>query len=814
MSYDLPHHRVLRLEEDRRLQRLGVLAILAGVLPVSEGLGSALWLWELLPVAGVAESLRLLAPILLGLGLLVIVRSKGLTRLGLGLAASALLAVAITLFTDSWLGYTQLFGGFLAYVGRQPLAVFVGLTITAIGADLRRYEGSDRAGRALLVVGGLALLVLYALPQRGVPFALQLVDSFDAALSADEVRVLMGSLLFWLFAIFPLFLALWGLAAARSKKEPGLLGSTARYGLACLAVLLGYRYLIGGLGLIPILLLLRAALLLAVGIGVASVAIGAILRHLLADELPPRGERSNLARDIRLRQVLRAYIASEPEAPADPFATGGVPESHPLLVWLMRRRLAQIAADEPEITITWQRERATLGPGDAALALRRLEGQAETSAEETPREDEPSPRALHIMSGRARLPAVIALVALISAGGWLWRTWDPAPDLAWELTPAAEADRRFFSTQLPRYVARVARAGTEMNPDETYAEVIERLQDERKALLEAAASIHPELDEAVAKLLEVIDRVDLEGRTWLDAVIPINRRIRSLGLPYYLEPEHITMATREGERRYFFLMSYLVEDIQRFDHEGTEYGVLRVRRIDPINLEGAHLGYVLPDEPFALVNIERNEEAVRAMLDAVAFGGCGLREASDSPAARSVDRTCGRLLSKLIGEVDDPERAESADARLLETQLALTERHEIQHQVDGEGLAIPRELYRLVPLATDVQLSRAARELSAHICELREGEPAALVWSLAQLSAFLLTGSVQQSPYRYAAGIAIGELHGQPIIKPMGAVEEVELRRFWEALESEPGRLSALADRADAIHEDLFGDPCAALTRL
>jgi len=64
----MTYQAVLRLEDERRYRALGLTALVVGVLPVGLGAAKTLWLWQVLPASGWGERLRLVMPLVLGLG--------------------------------------------------------------------------------------------------------------------------------------------------------------------------------------------------------------------------------------------------------------------------------------------------------------------------------------------------------------------------------------------------------------------------------------------------------------------------------------------------------------------------------------------------------------------------------------------------------------------------------------------------------------------------------------------------------------------------------------------------------------------------
>ena len=824
---ELSFARIVRLDDERRLRNLAAVALLVAVLPVDLTRHGGLWPWDLLAISSRSDALRLLAPGLLGLGLLVLVRLRSLTRLGLGILGLALFVVCGALSTRYAFGWDEAFVRLLSFVGRQPLPVLGGLTLVALGASLRLREGSGRLDRWLLATGAGLLLALYALPQRGEPFAVRLLAPVEAFLETRQTAILLTHLHGWLLGLFPLFLAAWALLATRSRARTGMLGSMARYGLSGLVVLLCYRMATTGFGVPAVLVELRAALILALIIGVASTCAEAVLLHLLHDTLTPLGEPpSQLARDVRLRDLLERLAAVPDSVPADRgpvrrlFALAGAPPSHPWLRWLMRRRLAELGEelDRPfaadEVTTRAYLERLRGQPTEPAVALPGALDRPPLSGR----------GALWLATGRWRLPVALGLMAAVGALGLGLRVARSQPDLAWTLRPAGEAETRLFADDLPSYVLALSVGNTELAGGKGAAEAAEAAADlaERgEAMVEAARDLDPRLGEAVRELVERVDQVDLEGRLWMAAVRELNAAIRAAGLPFFLDPAYVEQEVDRRPLRAFLLVAYRVDEIRRRSCGGHEYAALHVRRVDALPLGAQRLGWVMRGEPFALVVrdaiAEHAAELAASLLD---DGGCGLAfdegdggGTAEGLRAEVIDASCGAVVRALLAErgvSTGPGADREAVASELEAAIvASTETHEVQHQIDGQDIRVPERLFHLVPMATDSQLSRSALELSAFAAELGGDDALGGVTALALVTGHVLTPWVAQSLYRYAAGVLLGALTGAEIIAPLGEVDSAELDELWKDLAADPPRgVARLAERARRVQDELVDPPC------
>jgi hypothetical protein len=199
------------------------------------------------------------------------------------------------------------------------------------------------------------------------------------------------------------------------------------------------------------------------------------------------------------------------------------------------------------------------------------------------------------------------------------------------------------------------------------------------------------------------------------------------------------------------------------------------------------------------------------------FGRERVGDMLDDPlAAIAVDESCGAAIVGLLKArgLDPASDSERAATQLDVLQIDATERHEIQHQVDGEDLGVPRQLFDLAPWADDEGLMLVAQEASAHLAELGTDDPLATAWRLADVTSFLLERG-SRNPYRFAAALIVGRLLGRPVMDRVGHVRVSEIRTLWADLASRPAEIAGwVAPRARAAHQDLFGSPPAALPPL
>ncbi len=773
--------------------------VVASAMPVSLGARGPLYLWDLVAGSSPLDAARALAPLFLGLGLLILPRLRMLTRLGLALGALGLFASTLALYARSRLVWVELYADELAYVGRQPVVVLLGLGLVATGASLRPIRGLLPWARALLALGALLLALLYVLPQRGRPFLLEIADRIAAVLQTHDPKRLLGYGVYWLFDLFPLVIGLSALLALRRRAHVELLGSLARYGLAGLAALMCYRYVVAGFGAPGVLVKLRAALLLAVGLGAVSYALEAIFLHLLDDPLPPPGERSDLARDRRLRALLRTQI----EAPAPSLLHNPkAPRSHPFLEALMARRLEELREElcqndempPPDFS----------DPAEAARALHRLEGCPEPGEAAAARDRQGA--LLWLLTGRSRLYGLLVLLAVGISAAVALRHRLRAPDLSWSLRRASKAERAVFAKQIPDFIVAVARKHARLQRGSASAQAAAEARALRRTTLDAARAIDLRLGERLEDLATVAEHVDRRGALWVDAIIAVNRAIRAAGLPFVLDPHVLLDGAHDPPSQLFYASVYEVQRLRRFAWAERPWVSLWVRQVDRLGFGGDRLGFVRSDEPFALVLSGNIEGHVAERLQSMArLGRCTFGRLDPSIAA--IEERCAQAIHGLL-DARGLQGAKALDA-VEAAQLKGTERHELQHLIDGDTLAIPAALFDLGAGVSDERLLRAAQEASAYLCELDQDDPLAAAWTLAQLTALIFERS-GRTPYRLAAALVLGAGAREPVLDPAHAVAlRAPLLHLWRKLAESQAAYGRLRARMRAAHEALFAAPCA-----
>lgn len=209
---------------------------------------------------------------------------------------------------------------------------------------------------------------------------------------------------------------------------------------------------------------------------------------------------------------------------------------------------------------------------------------------------------------------------------------------------------------------------------------------------------------AIDRLADEVDDLELSGRAFGRLVAEANDASRRAELPYYLDPSIRVAVTDQGTSRLFYLTPYLVEEVHGWKVGHDRFATLLVSPMtgDP----HTHLGFSRDQDPFAL--IVQSEVRWYASRYREADGGdtCGASPRAElaGPVAR-----CRAALAPL---------RERLGARLEDAVLAATERHELQHQIDGPHLPLSGAVAELLAGFTDEAQDRANRELSAYIAEM------------------------------------------------------------------------------------------------
>lgn len=309
-----------------------------------------------------------------------------------------------------------------------------------------------------------------------------------------------------------------------------------------------------------------------------------------------------------------------------------------------------------------------------------------------------------------RAAAVVAGTLVILVGAQFALTRPPAKGVAWKLGAATEAGDALFGELLPSW-NRQRLAWDGQAKTGSAAEALIELKSRGNDAVQAAEAIDPGLGLAVKALVSNIRDLSVTARAWSEALEGVNAATRAAGLPYYLDPS-VRVSKAEGElEREFRIRSFRVSRVRPFNVDGEVFTTLHVERLDRME-RGIHLlGFSRDHQPYALINLVELRgftERLQEQADEIP-PSCGDHGGFFAMPAL---QTCGVVLGQLVSAVgNDPEG-------LLPLAATLTDRHELQHQIDGPHLALAGALLEVFSgYRSPAFLERANRELSAYTAE-------------------------------------------------------------------------------------------------
>lgn len=282
-----------------------------------------------------------------------------------------------------------------------------------------------------------------------------------------------------------------------------------------------------------------------------------------------------------------------------------------------------------------------------------------------------------------------------------------------------------------------------------------------KDLGEAAKALDPKLAEAFLALTTESDDLDLAGRRFFRLIEDVNEASRKARLPYYIDPNIAVRESKEGVQRFFYASAFRIESVNRWDVDGRDFAALVVRPVSGGRTGHGLLGFSRDVQPFALVDLDEIEP-YRADLEAAAQSKVCTTKAFPAPRSERAFSRCGEILADLV--------AESAGGVRDALELG-TERHELQHQIDGPHLAMSSAVLERLGAYVPSFQDRVNRELSAYVAELT-AEGLAPKLELVHLAQFVL--GERGGAYHHASVIVFEALSGKKIrhgVEPEGEVD-------------------------------------------
>ncbi len=426
-----------------------------------------------------------------------------------------------------------------------------------------------------------------------------------------------------------------------------------------------------------------------------------------------------------------------------------------------------------------------------ALLASALEAAVEATFAPPPGVDPPpgwAPRRTAMMAA--------AVVALLVAGQ-VALARPPIKGVDWPLGPRTPPADALFVERLPEW--NRARLHWERSARATSgaAELL-RVKAAGRAVVEAAKGIDDGLAAALGQMVAESRDLHVAGRTWYRLVAAVNEASRLAGLPYYLDPTVFTFQTADGPGRHFRMRTFAVERVRRFEVDGRPYATLHVRRIDVRDAGSRLLGFSRDVQRFALVDLDE-ASAFETSLAESALEDPPLCEAIEVEDAGPGLARCGAVLAELLQTLPDG---------LIPAIVATTDRHELQHQIDGPHLPLSSAVLERLGGRHPRLQARVNRELSAYVAELTAADAPPVV-GLIHLVRFALQGG---GHLHHVAMIAFEALVDRPLDDGRGGPDHRAVADAFAQLAALPA--DTVRARAAAAWGRLFGQPLEPVTTL
>ena len=389
-----------------------------------------------------------------------------------------------------------------------------------------------------------------------------------------------------------------------------------------------------------------------------------------------------------------------------------------------------------------------------------------------------------IVAGGVSLALVVAQIVLARP---------PKKGVEWALHDPTPAQEKLYTEGLPAW-NDARRAWGEKIANASSAEEMVALKAADHALVEMSKDLDPRLRDAVGELSREGDEVDVAGRKFARLVTNVNEAARLAGVPFYLDPTVQIGETQDGIVRTFRITSYRIETVHAFRVDGADFATLQVRTLGGFGGHGGALGFSRDVQPFALVVLDEIDAEVDAWKRTLEEGEPSCVEGYGTFGDPALER-CAALLGEL---------AEQGDVK--QAQIVMTERHELQHQIDGPHLAISPFVDRHMMGYNDDAIWRTNRELSAYLAEMTSAAPPhfGLVHMLP--FALLSTGGAEH----HVALVMLYAMTSRDVPHATKSIDLDDVHRAFDELAS----LSAddLRARASATWKKAFGDPLPTVT--
>ncbi len=388
------------------------------------------------------------------------------------------------------------------------------------------------------------------------------------------------------------------------------------------------------------------------------------------------------------------------------------------------------------------------------------------------------------------------LVLLLGVTQWVLAR-PPAKGVEWTPKDATAAGDAFYGKTLPAWNRARLRWDREARHHSGASAMIE-VRGAARELVEGATALDAGLGAAVKTLTRESRDLHVAGRRWCRLVADVNDAARRAGLPYYLDPTLYTFQTDAGIRRHFDARTYAVESVHRYVVSGRDYATLHVRSIGGRGLP--LLGFSRDLQPFAMVALDEIAEFEDSLLKGAVASPPTCDETPSNPLAGPVLERCGESLAALVAKTGGD---------LHPAIVALTDRHELQHQIDGPHLVMSGAVKRHLPRRGEKFQKRVNRELSAYVAELVASDvPPKL--GLLHLLRFAVSGHKGSAEHNVAL-VALEAMGGDRVSDAHGDVDMVRLVGVYDVLAKLDD--DTLRARAREAWADLYGYELAEVMR-
>jgi hypothetical protein len=304
---------------------------------------------------------------------------------------------------------------------------------------------------------------------------------------------------------------------------------------------------------------------------------------------------------------------------------------------------------------------------------------------------------------RKAVAAAIGLVVML-LGMQAWLSRPPPKGVHWPIdAKRAEADR-LFAELIPRWATARAAWAVQSEQDRG-AEQLAETRAAARAISDAALGLNAGIHHALSELVRQSKRLDLAGRRWFRLIESVNEASRNARQPYYLDPVLLVRTQGNQIQRLFLAQPYRIERVVPAWAGGREYSLLRVHQLGEGRASHQRLGFSRDVQAFALVDVDEVEADVNLIEKLAAHNP---PTCLDVEAPSELLVKCGELAKMLHPNA--------------EAVLAITQRHELQHQIDGPHLPQASAVLDEMRQYTDEAATEVNRELSAYLAELTANE--------------------------------------------------------------------------------------------